>query len=510
MTESRYHNRWASFEKLTPSQLLRSISISRPSCLGPKSTSSCEEVARIPQVKPTTFAISPPIRSIGDTCSAPRVTWLGHASVYLQLPPAQSQKTQVQAKAKAEAEAVAEDNVDSDWKGILFDPVFSKRCSPSKMFGPKRRVDPPCSIEDLPRVDMVFISHDHYDHLDKSSIRGIEEHHRDAHYYVPTGLKETLESFGVPSQRITEMGWWEKTAFDFGSNRKTEMQDESSFETGAIAQDAICFEKQKGSGNEHIIVPTLPYSESASALALAGSEEDVIAPASTHPHSAKLPGDGSIRIVCCPAQHNSGRSLFDKNKTLWATWLIESDSTSTLTSTSTPDTRTPNKWRCFFGGDTGYRSVPDGPTCPVFSEIKAKYGSPDLALLPTSYGSVLPYLKERLPFLSFDGNRMTASIHCSPSNAVDVHKELGARMSIPIHWGTWTTESGAEETVRDLTKACRHANIPCRWDDQDEVVSCPEETADFDANEGSEVAKLSSRDLNGFVISDIGSTVICP
>nr|XP_018265727.1 uncharacterized protein I303_02099 [Kwoniella dejecticola CBS 10117]OBR87885.1 hypothetical protein I303_02099 [Kwoniella dejecticola CBS 10117] len=447
MTESRYHNRWASFEKLTPSQLLRSISISRPSCLGPKSTSSCEEVARIPQVKPTTFAISPPIRSIGDTCSAPRVTWLGHASVYLQLPPAQSQKTQVQAKAKAEAEAVAEDNVDSDWKGILFDPVFSKRCSPSKMFGPKRRVDPPCSIEDLPRVDMVFISHDHYDHLDKSSIRGIEEHHRDAHYYVPTGLKETLESFGVPSQRITEMGWWEKTAFDFGSNRKTEMQD-----------------------------------------------ENVIAPASTHPHSAKLPGDGSIRIVCCPAQHNSGRSLFDKNKTLWATWLIESDSTST----------------CFFGGDTGYRSVPDGPTCPVFSEIKAKYGSPDLALLPTSYGSVLPYLKERLPFLSFDGNRMTASIHCSPSNAVDVHKELGARMSIPIHWGTWTTESGAEETVRDLTKACRHANIPCRWDDQDEVVSCPEETADFDANEGSEVAKLSSRDLNGFVISDIGSTVICP
>ncbi|MBR4376857.1 MAG: MBL fold metallo-hydrolase, partial [Spirochaetia bacterium] len=58
-------------------------------------------------------------------------------------------------------------------KNILFDPVFSNRSSPVQFAGPKRFTPPPCTIADLPEIDILIISHDHYDHLDKNAIKKI-------------------------------------------------------------------------------------------------------------------------------------------------------------------------------------------------------------------------------------------------------------------------------------------------------------------------------------------------
>jgi N-acyl-phosphatidylethanolamine-hydrolysing phospholipase D len=71
-----------------------------------------------------------------------RYTWIGHSTAVIQ---------------------VGQDN-------LLIDPVFADRCSPSQWFGPKRYREPACSIEQLGRIDIVLVSHDHFDHLDEDAL----------------------------------------------------------------------------------------------------------------------------------------------------------------------------------------------------------------------------------------------------------------------------------------------------------------------------------------------------
>ena len=111
------------------------------------------------------------------------VTWYGHATSVLEL----------------------------DGARFLIDPVFSERVSPIRHVGPKRIHPVPGAIADLPSIDAVLISHDHYDHLDQPSIVRLEQTHR-PHYVVPLGVNAHLLTWGVPGERITALDWGGETA----------------------------------------------------------------------------------------------------------------------------------------------------------------------------------------------------------------------------------------------------------------------------------------------------------
>ncbi|MFC7597223.1 MBL fold metallo-hydrolase [Terrabacter sp. GCM10028922] len=110
------------------------------------------------------------------------VTWYGHATSVVEL----------------------------DGRRFLLDPVFGERVSPSVLVGPKRMHPVPGRIAEIPRLDAVVISHDHYDHLDEPSIKQLERSHR-PHYVVPLGVDEHLRAWGVPAARITTLDWREET-----------------------------------------------------------------------------------------------------------------------------------------------------------------------------------------------------------------------------------------------------------------------------------------------------------
>ncbi|NQY25394.1 MAG: MBL fold metallo-hydrolase [Campylobacteraceae bacterium] len=200
-------------------------------------------------------------------------------------------------------------------KYILCDPVFSTRASPFSFLGPKRFHDVPILIKDLPFIDSVIISHDHYDHLDKQSIKALKD--KVGTFYTSLGVGKHLENFGVNKNKIVELNWWE-----------------SKIEDG-------------------------------------------------------------IEFACTPAQHFSGRTLSDRDKTLWSSWLI----------------KTP-KGKFYFGADGGYSSS--------FKEISSKHGKITMAFL-----EVGAY------------NEKWKDIHMMPEDAIQAFKDLKAEVLFPIHNGTF-------------------------------------------------------------------------
>ncbi|MCO7222114.1 MBL fold metallo-hydrolase [Klenkia sp. PcliD-1-E] len=106
------------------------------------------------------------------------VTWFGHASALLEV----------------------------DGARVLVDPVWGERVSPSAVVGPRRLHPVPGPLEELPRVDAVLISHDHYDHLDLPTVdRLVRE--QGAPFVVPLGIGEHLRRWGVPAERVVELDW---------------------------------------------------------------------------------------------------------------------------------------------------------------------------------------------------------------------------------------------------------------------------------------------------------------
>jgi L-ascorbate metabolism protein UlaG (beta-lactamase superfamily) len=197
----------------------------------------------------------------------------------------------------------------------LIDPVFSKRVSPFSFMGPKRFHQPPISISDLPRLDGVIISHDHYDHLDRKSIKQLKD--KVAVFLVPLGIKAKLEKWGVGQEHIRELDWWQSITL------------------------------------------------------------------------------GDVEIVSTPAQHFSGRGVFDRNSTLWSSWVIKA-----------------KQHRVFYSGDSGYF---DG-----FKEIGQKYGPFDLAMLEVgAYDTLWP------------------SVHMFPEQALQANSDLDSRLLLPVHNGTF-------------------------------------------------------------------------
>ena len=91
---------------------------------------------------------------------------------------------------------------------ILTDPVWSERASPLRRLGPRRIVPPGAALESLPPIDIVLLSHNHYDHLDARTVQRLARLHTGAHWMVPLGLVPLLRHVGV--REITELGWWDE------------------------------------------------------------------------------------------------------------------------------------------------------------------------------------------------------------------------------------------------------------------------------------------------------------
>jgi len=108
-----------------------------------------------------------------------RATWLGHSTVFIEI----------------------------DGLRILTDPVWGPRASPSRLVGPKRFQPVPIALKAMPQVDLVVISHDHYDHLDYPTIRELAK--RDVPFVTSLGVGAHLEAWGVRPERIVELDWWE-------------------------------------------------------------------------------------------------------------------------------------------------------------------------------------------------------------------------------------------------------------------------------------------------------------
>ncbi|RYU77688.1 MBL fold metallo-hydrolase [Hymenobacter persicinus] len=109
-----------------------------------------------------------------------RVTWFGHSSTLIEL----------------------------DGMRILTDPVWADRASPSKLVGPKRFFALPLALADLPKLDAVVLSHDHYDHLDREAIKVLGR--TGVPFFCPLGVGAHLRRWGVPAAQITELDWWQE------------------------------------------------------------------------------------------------------------------------------------------------------------------------------------------------------------------------------------------------------------------------------------------------------------
>jgi L-ascorbate metabolism protein UlaG (beta-lactamase superfamily) len=222
---------------------------------------------------------------------------------------------------------------------ILTDPVWSERASPFSFAGPKRVTAPGIAFDALPPIDVVLISHNHYDHLDVTTLRRLQAAHRPL-MVMPLG-NDALVRDAVPEARIVTGDW-----------------------------------------------------------------------------GSRLPVGPSATVTLTPANHWSSRSLRDRRMALWSGFWIETASGSV-----------------WFAGDSGYG---DGA---VFHDIRARYGSPDMAVIPI--GAYTP-------------RWFMAAQHVDPAGAVQIFQDIGARQALGIHWGTFQlTDEPREEPREDLIEALK-------------------------------------------------------
>jgi len=139
-------------------------------------------LAGVPDNEPS--APVPVVRTDPATLAQPpasglRVTWFGHSSTLLEI----------------------------DGVRVLTDPIWSDRASPFEWIGPHRWYAPTIALADLPPVDAVLISHDHYDHLDWATIVAMRAWKNV--FVVPLGIGAHLQHWGIPPERIVELDWWQ-------------------------------------------------------------------------------------------------------------------------------------------------------------------------------------------------------------------------------------------------------------------------------------------------------------
>jgi N-acyl-phosphatidylethanolamine-hydrolysing phospholipase D len=249
----------------------------------------------------------------------PAVTWIGHATMLVQ----------------------------ASGLSVLTDPIFSRRASPVQFAGPARAQRPGIAMQDLPHIDVVVISHNHYDHLDRGSVKALASQAGGAPLYlVPLGVKGWLEGLGIT--HAVELDWWDGHTVTAGDSRPVEFR-------------------------------------------------------------------------FTPAQHWSGRTLRDRNRTLWGGWAAIADD-----------------FHWFFTGDTGYSRD--------FAEVRRQLGEFDLALI--AVGACLPrwFMKDQ---------------HVDLEEAVQIHLDLGAKRSVGVHWGTFAlADDPLDQPIRELPAVRSAKSVP--------------------------------------------------
>jgi N-acyl-phosphatidylethanolamine-hydrolysing phospholipase D len=118
-----------------------------------------------------------------------KATWIGHASFLVEFPAIEGAERGIR---------------------VLLDPVFSERTSPFKTLGPKRYTPTPCTLDELPDVDLVCISHDHYDHLDEDTVRHINTRQGGrVRFFAPLGNASWFKQRGLSDNEVTDCDWWD-------------------------------------------------------------------------------------------------------------------------------------------------------------------------------------------------------------------------------------------------------------------------------------------------------------
>lgn len=174
--DGRFVNPWPTWKNLSIPSVLRWLIMEKDHSSVPCSKEELDK--ELPVLRP--YFIRDP-EDAGVREAALRVTWLGHATVMVEM----------------------------DELIFLTDPVFSARASPSQHMGPKRFRRPPCSIGELPRIDAVLISHNHYDHLDYNSVIALNERFgNELRWFVPLGLLDWMQKCGC--ENVIELDWWEE------------------------------------------------------------------------------------------------------------------------------------------------------------------------------------------------------------------------------------------------------------------------------------------------------------
>ncbi len=218
---------------------------------------------------------------------------------------------------------------------ILTDPIWSERASPLVSIGPRRHREPGVPWQDLPAIDIVLISHNHYDHLDLATLRRLA-HRGQSRFVVPLGVARLLQSQKIGP--VDELDWGDS-----------------------------------------------------------------------------LPIPGAI-IHAVPAIHFSARGLFDRNRTLWCGFVIEAAGGIV-----------------YFAADTAFGSH--------FAQIRERFGSPRLALLPIG---------------AYEPRWFMSPVHMGPDEAIRAHDILGAATSVAIHHGTFQlADEGIDTPKRQVAAAAR-------------------------------------------------------
>jgi len=312
---------------------------------------------------------------------------------------------------------------------ILFDPLLTSRASPVPFAGPYRyRSRGFKNFSELPQIDILVISHNHYDHLDKKSIKEMlkEKKNRNLHIFCPVGLKKWfLKRFNLSKNQITEGDWWD----DFEISKPKDTSFETTLCNNKIISTIGTNNNSLSSSGTSLIKSI--HSSSYSSLTTTSSS-------SFSNISSGFP-EKKLIVSCVPAQHSSRRGLCDGNKTLWAGWAVRSHYVS-----------------FYFSGDTGYRGIPENctdeerqkyPCSPFFAQIGNIYGPFDYACIPIGPSN--------------DTNAETP-VHVDPTDAINIHKDVKSRRSIPIHWGTLANYCTIEIThdPKELQEAMKKSGLP--------------------------------------------------